>query len=289
MAGLQMPILALSSTAAPTRTTERKAGKILNAHRRVVRIFRIVLFRVAITAEQDAFFKFSLHTYTIANGVMHLHADIEGLGLIVAVMKIHCCEITCVTATTARAPEKRNRPCLYGAMIETPAFIQTSLAVRVAPFVEALARFLRKSKCLGRKHTLATETSHQRCGIEFGATNMWAAFTKGRALQAVAARVHLTPSPVDHDARRNLFTALLTRMRRDDPFAWLRMRFPPASTVFTRVLPTGVWIFERHWSQVSTDGLTSQPLDGQAIALGVHPTHDRKTVGKAVSSLRLVR
>ncbi len=29
--------------------------------------------------------------------------------------------------------------------------------------------------------------------------------------------------------------------------------------------------------------------DGQATAIGVHPTHDRKTVGKAVSSLRLVR
>jgi peptidyl-tRNA hydrolase len=31
------------------------------------------------------------------------------------------------------------------------------------------------------------------------------------------------------------------------------------------------------------------PYDGQATAIGVHPTHDRKTVGKAVSSLRLVR
>ena len=31
------------------------------------------------------------------------------------------------------------------------------------------------------------------------------------------------------------------------------------------------------------------PFDGQATAIGVHPTHDRKTVGKAVSSLRLVR
>ena len=29
--------------------------------------------------------------------------------------------------------------------------------------------------------------------------------------------------------------------------------------------------------------------DGQATAIGVHPTHDRKAVGKAVSSLRLVR
>jgi peptidyl-tRNA hydrolase len=29
--------------------------------------------------------------------------------------------------------------------------------------------------------------------------------------------------------------------------------------------------------------------DGQATAIGVHPTHDRKTVGKAVSSLRLLR
>ena len=28
---------------------------------------------------------------------------------------------------------------------------------------------------------------------------------------------------------------------------------------------------------------------GQATAIGIHPTHDRKTVGKAVSSLRLVR
>jgi peptidyl-tRNA hydrolase len=31
------------------------------------------------------------------------------------------------------------------------------------------------------------------------------------------------------------------------------------------------------------------PYDGQSTAIGVHPTHDRKTVGKAVSSLRLVR
>lgn len=31
------------------------------------------------------------------------------------------------------------------------------------------------------------------------------------------------------------------------------------------------------------------PYDGQATAIGVHPTHDRKTVGKTVSSLRLVR
>ena len=30
-------------------------------------------------------------------------------------------------------------------------------------------------------------------------------------------------------------------------------------------------------------------FDGQATAIGVRPTHDRKTVGKAVSSLRLVR
>lgn len=31
------------------------------------------------------------------------------------------------------------------------------------------------------------------------------------------------------------------------------------------------------------------PFGGQATAIGVTPTHDRKTVGKAVSSLRLVR
>jgi peptidyl-tRNA hydrolase len=31
------------------------------------------------------------------------------------------------------------------------------------------------------------------------------------------------------------------------------------------------------------------PFDGQATSIGVHPTHDRKRVGKAVSSLRLVR
>jgi len=31
------------------------------------------------------------------------------------------------------------------------------------------------------------------------------------------------------------------------------------------------------------------PFDGQATAIGVRPTHDRKRVGKAVSSLRLVR
>lgn len=31
------------------------------------------------------------------------------------------------------------------------------------------------------------------------------------------------------------------------------------------------------------------PFEGQATAIGVRPTHDRKTVGKAVSSLRLVR
>jgi peptidyl-tRNA hydrolase len=30
-------------------------------------------------------------------------------------------------------------------------------------------------------------------------------------------------------------------------------------------------------------------FNGQATAIGVFPTHDRKTVGKAVSSLRLVR
>ena len=30
-------------------------------------------------------------------------------------------------------------------------------------------------------------------------------------------------------------------------------------------------------------------FSGQATAIGVTPTHDRKTVGKAVSSLRLVR
>ena len=29
--------------------------------------------------------------------------------------------------------------------------------------------------------------------------------------------------------------------------------------------------------------------NGEATAIGVHPTHDRKSVGKAVSSLRLVR
>ena len=31
------------------------------------------------------------------------------------------------------------------------------------------------------------------------------------------------------------------------------------------------------------------PFDGQATAIGVNPTTDRKAVGKAVSSLRLVR
>lgn len=31
------------------------------------------------------------------------------------------------------------------------------------------------------------------------------------------------------------------------------------------------------------------PFDGQATAIGVRPTHDRKRVGKVVSSLRLVR
>ena len=31
------------------------------------------------------------------------------------------------------------------------------------------------------------------------------------------------------------------------------------------------------------------PFEGQATAIGVRPTHDRKTVGRAVSSLRLVR
>ena len=31
------------------------------------------------------------------------------------------------------------------------------------------------------------------------------------------------------------------------------------------------------------------PFDGEATAIGVKPTHDRKTVGRAVSSLRLVR
>jgi peptidyl-tRNA hydrolase len=31
------------------------------------------------------------------------------------------------------------------------------------------------------------------------------------------------------------------------------------------------------------------PFQNQATAIGIHPTHDRKTVGKALSSLRLVR
>jgi peptidyl-tRNA hydrolase len=31
------------------------------------------------------------------------------------------------------------------------------------------------------------------------------------------------------------------------------------------------------------------PFDQQATAIGIRPTHDRKLVGKAVSSLRLVR
>lgn len=31
------------------------------------------------------------------------------------------------------------------------------------------------------------------------------------------------------------------------------------------------------------------PFDGQATAIGVHPTHDRKTVGRVVSPLALVK
>jgi peptidyl-tRNA hydrolase len=31
------------------------------------------------------------------------------------------------------------------------------------------------------------------------------------------------------------------------------------------------------------------PFGGQATSIGINPTHDRKRVGKAVSSLRLVR
>ena len=107
--------------------------------------------------------------------------------------------------------------------------------------------------------------------------------------QAVAAGVHLAPLSFDFNAGRNLFTALLTRMRSDDSFARLRIFLSPAPPIFAPVRPTNVWIFERHLAQVSSDGMTPQMFDGQATAIGVRPTHDRKTVGKAVSSLRLVR
>jgi hypothetical protein len=252
MAGLQMPIFALPSTAATTRPLEGKARKILDACCRIDRIPRIVLFSMAVATEQNAFFEFVLHPHAVSNRVIHLDTDRKIL--FTDVVKIHRRKVTCIATTTAHTSKKGNRPRLNGTVTEASALIQTFLAVRVTAFVIAVPRF-GETKRLGRKYSFATETRNACIRIKFGATNVRTAIIEGRAPQAVAARMHLATLSVDHDARWNRVATLFTWMRLDDP----------------------------------PDGLTPETFDGQATAIGVPPTHDRKTVGKAVSSLRLVR
>jgi hypothetical protein len=244
----------------------------------------VMLFCMTVVTQQRALAQLRFELGDVTQAVPRTDSEL----LVIDVMETEGGKVLHVATRCARSTEKQNSPCLdramsFSAVGPTTSATEGFLALVPSPPGLPNTEF-------GKSERPGTAiTGHQGVQRQLVPSDQRTPFTEGRAPQAIVPRVHLTALPFDLHAGWDLFTALLTRVRRDDSFAWLRMLLSPMPSVFSIECPARVWILERHLSRVSADGLTPQIFDGQATSIGVHPTHDRKTVGKAVSSLRLVR
>jgi hypothetical protein len=244
----------------------------------------VMLFCVTVVAQQRALAQLRFELGDVPQAVPRTDSEL----LAINVMETEGSEVLHVATRRARSTEKQNSPCLDRAMSFSAVGPTTSATEGFLALVPA-PPCLTNTELRKREGPRTAITGHQGIQRHVVPPDQRTPFTEGRTLQAITPRVHLTSLPFDFGAGWNLFTALLTRVRSDYSFAWLRMLLSPAPSIFSGVRPTISWILERHQTQVSTDGLTPQKLDGQATSIVVHPAHDRKTVGKAVLSLCLVR